>query len=197
MDKKFEKFDAYFAHLSEISILGKLYKRYFIAPLLYLNARKFGKKIVEIGSGVGSGLIGAYPRKVVGLEINPQAVKFCQKNGLNVQLIQDKSPYPILDESVDVCVLDNVLEHLETANFTLSECSRVVHKNGGLVIAVPGKKGYAFDSDHKIFYDEKNLKNIHPDWTLCFTFTTPFFIKSAWLSSYIKQYCIIAVYRKL
>jgi SAM-dependent methyltransferase len=197
MDKKNEGFDTYYAHLSQISIIGKLYKRYFIAPLLYLNTRKFGSAIVEIGSGVGSGILGAFPKKVIGLEINPYAVKHCQDKGLTVKLIQPNSPYPLANSSVDVCVLDNVLEHLEDPNFTLNECLRIVSENGGLIIVVPGQKGYFSDDDHKVFYSEEQLRGLHPKWSLDYIFATPFIIKSNWLSLNIRQYCLVAVYTKV
>lgn len=186
----------YYAHLTRISLIGKSYKRFIVSPLLYLCTKKFGNQIAEIGSGVGSGLIGAFPKKVMGLEINPKAVDYCQSIGLNVKLIQEDRPYPVNDHSVDVSVMDNVLEHLEKPSFTLSECSRITRNKGGLVVAVPGVKGYACDDDHKVFYDEDGLKNIHPDWTLCFTFSTPFLIKSTWLSKIMRQYCLVAVYKK-
>ncbi len=196
MEKKLENFYAYYAQLSQISFMGKLYKRYFIAPLLYLNARKFGKNIIEIGSGIGSGLLGAYPKKIVGLEINPYAVKLCQDRGLTVELIEINQPYPMDNASVDVCVLDNVLEHISDANYSLKECLRITRNSGGLIIAVPGVKGFAFDDDHKVFYDESKLQTLHPEWSMLYCFSTPFIFKSNWLSKHLKQYCLIAVYIK-
>ncbi|MES2825632.1 MAG: methyltransferase domain-containing protein [Pseudomonadota bacterium] len=196
MEKKLENFYAYYAQLSQISFMGKLYKRYFIAPLLYLNARKFGKNIIEIGSGIGSGLLGAYPKKIVGLEINPYAVKLCQDRGLTVELIEINQPYPMDNASVDVCVLDNVLEHISDANYSLKECLRITRNSGGLIIAVPGVKGFAFDDDHKVFYDESKLQTLHPEWSMLYCFSTPFIFKSNWLSKHLKQYCLVAVYIK-
>ncbi len=196
MEKKLENFYAYYAQLSQISFMGKLYKRYFIAPLLYLNARKFGKNIIEIGSGIGSGLLGAYPKKIVGLEINPYAVKLCQDRGLTVELIEINQPYPMDNASVDVCVLDNVLEHISDANYSLKECLRITRNSGGLIIAVPGVKGFAFDDDHKVFYDESKLQTLHPEWSMLYCFSTPFIFKSNWLSKHLKQNCLVAVYIK-
>ena len=196
MRKKNANFDTYFAHLSEISFVGILYKRCFIAPLLYLNARRFGQVIVEVGSGVGSGLLGAFPRNVTGLEINHHAVKYCQDRGLSVELIEASQPYPKESGSVDVCVFDNVLEHISDADFSLNECSRITQKSGGLIIAVPGVKGFAYDDDHKVFYDESKLKKLHPEWSMLYCFSTPFIFKSNWLSKHIRQYCLVAIYKK-
>ena len=191
-----EEFDAYYLHLNQINLTGKLYKRFIVAPLLYIAARAFGKRIAEIGTGIGSGLIGAFPRTVIGLEINPSAVNYCQRHGLNVQLIHDQHPYPLANAALDVCVMDNVLEHLQNPSFTLDECARVTSDHAGLIVAVPGHKGYASDDDHKVFYNLSNLPNLHPSWELSYTFSTPFLIKSDWLSRHVKQYCLIAVYKK-
>ncbi len=191
-----EDYDAYYLHLNQISKIGRLYKRYFTAPLMYLAARRFGSAIVEVGSGIGSGLLGAFPKAVIGLEINPYAVQYCQNKGLSVDLIQLNQPYPKADGSIDVCVLDNVLEHISDADFTLNQCLRVTQKNGGLIIAVPGVKGFAADQDHKVFYDETKLKNLHPEWVMTCSFSTPFLIKNNWLSKHIRQYCLVVVYKK-
>ncbi|MES2503223.1 MAG: methyltransferase domain-containing protein [Pseudomonadota bacterium] len=196
MSKKNASFDTYYAHLSEISFVGRLYKRYFVAPLLYLNARRFGRVIVEIGSGVGSGLLGAFPNKVTGLEINHHAVKYCQDKGMSVDLIEASQPYPKESGSVDACVLDNVLEHISDADSSLKECSRITRKNGGLIIAVPGIKGFAYDDDHQVFYDESKLQKLHPEWSMLYCFSTPFIFKSNWLSKHIRQYCLVAIYKK-
>lgn len=192
-----EKETDYYAHLVQISLLGKLYKRLITSPVIHFLCCRFGSNFLEVGCGIGSGFLGAYPKKVSGVEINPLAVEFCRKHGLNVQLIQENQSYPIPDNIIDVCVLDNVLEHLTDPYFTLGECLRVGKKDSGLIVVVPGEKGYASDDDHKIFYDESNLANIHPNWKLKHTFSTPFFIKNKWLSKHIRQYCIVAVYKKV
>ncbi len=189
-------YDDYYTHLSKISFTGKIYKKFFLAPIIYIIARVFGGKIIEIGSGIGSGLVGAFPKRTIGLEINPSAVKYCKDSGLNVQIIYENKPYPMPDKTVDCCVLDNVLEHLNDPSFTLCECARITNTNGGLILAVPGIKGFASDSDHKIFYDSSNLEKVHSHWKLLYSFSTPFLIKSNFLSRNIKQYCLIVVYKK-
>lgn len=190
-------FEQYFEHLKEISLLGKVYKKYFASQLLYFQARKFGKNIAEIGSGTGNGILGAYPDNVTGFEINPLAVEFCKKKNFNVHLINENSLCPVQDGQYDVCVLDNVLEHIADPSFILSECARITNKNAGLVVAVPGDKGYLVDDDHKIHYAEHALKNISKDWQLVKVFSMPFMLKSNFLSKSISQYCLVAVYKKM
>jgi SAM-dependent methyltransferase len=188
-------YEQYFAHLNSISNLGRLYKRYFASQILFWQAKKFGKKIAEIGSGTGNGILGAYPNQVIGFEINPLAVDFCKKNNLNVHLVDNGKKYPAQDGEFDVCVLDNVLEHITEPEFILQECSRITRKNGGLIIAVPGDKGFLLDQDHKKHYQKPELNNLSPEWQLLKTFSLPFIVKSEFLSKVIPQYCLVAVYK--
>ena len=175
-------FDSYFSHLRNISYAGRLYKRFVSSPVLFYFAKRFGSKIIEIGSGTGSGILGAFPRQVIGLEINPEAVKYCQSRGLNAQIIKRDGVFPMSDGVCDVCVLDNVLEHIEDPRITLNECYRITSENGGLVIAVPGRCGYHSDEDHKKFYTANDLTQLDGRWTLQHFFSIPFGIKSENLS---------------
>ena len=186
----------YFRHLCKITILGRLYKRWNTSTLLYARARSFGPKILEVGSGIGAGILGAYRKKVVGADINPLAVEYCQELGLNAHLIPPDNRWPFPEGAFDACVLDNVLEHLENPSLLLEECCRVTTSEGGLVVAVPGSRGYQADADHKMFYGEKELSSLHPEWKLRGMTATPFLFKSRVISSRLKQYCLVATYTK-
>jgi SAM-dependent methyltransferase len=189
-------FEDYFIHLQKISFAGRIYKKFFSSPVLYFFARRFGNRIVEIGSGTGSGVLGSYPRQVQGLEINPYAVKYCKSAGLNVELIGEEGFFPVADGAYDVCILDNVLEHIGDPRTTLDECYRITGENGGLVIAVPGIRGYRSDEDHKIFYDAAALTHLDERWSLQKLFSIPFLFTSEKLSNTVRQYCLVATYRK-
>lgn len=196
MEREIEKFESYFSHLSQISWLGLLYKRLFVAPIIYLRARRFGPRVMEVGFGSASGLIGAFPRRVHGLEINPLAVAYCRAKGLQVQAIAEDGSFPEADGAYDVCVMDNVLEHIEAPTQTLDECHRITGPRGGLVIIVPGERGYAMDDDHKKFYGVAELQALDPRWELRGMFSLPLGFVSPALSSRLKQYCLVAVYAK-
>lgn len=190
-------FEDYYSHLTKISRLGRIYKKYCVSPLLYWNARQFGAKIVEIGCGTGSGVLGAYSRRVSGLDINPHSVDYCRAMGLDAQLIADDGAFPVLDGAFDVCILDNVMEHIEEPQPTLDECYRITSDQGGLVIAVPGKRGYASDADHKRFYSHADLRQLDARWKLQRLFSVPFLLTSDMLSASVRQYCVVATYRKI
>ena len=196
MTDQTDKFAAYFEHLGSISRLGRLYKRYFSSVLLFLLARRFGTRMVEVGAGVGNGMLGAFPGRVVGLDINPLAVEYAQGRGLNAHLIHDDGSYPFADGAFDACILDNVLEHIEHPQATLDECFRITASGGGLVIVVPGQRGYESDPDHKVYYDEARLRMLDERWKLLRLVAMPSLFLSRRLSDSMRQYCLVAVYRK-
>lgn len=191
------QFEDYFAHLKKISPLGRIYKRFVSSPILFLLARRFGGRVVEIGSGTGSGVLGAFPKHVQGLEINPIAVEFCRSAGLKADIIKLGEAFPVADGVFDACILDNVLEHIEEPRKTLDECYRVTRKGGGLVIAVPGQRGFDSDSDHKKFYDAQALRLLDGGWSLQSLFSMPFLFRSEKLSTSVRQYCLVATYKKI
>jgi SAM-dependent methyltransferase len=142
-------------------------------------------------------VLGAFPKYVSGLDINPDAVDYCRSHGMKVGLIPDNGSFPVADGSIDACVLDNVIEHIENPRQTLDECYRITSKNGGLVIVVPGGRGYKSDSDHKIFYSEQDLHKLDKRWLLVRLISIPFLFKSKFLSKNMRQYCLIAIYKKI
>jgi SAM-dependent methyltransferase len=191
-----KEFGDYFSRLRKISFAGRAYKRLFMSPVLYLCARRYGNRIIEIGSGTGSGVLGTFPKRVQGLDINPISIEYCKSAGLNAQLIDGNGAFPVADSAFDACILDNVLEHIDDPRRTLDECYRITRKDGGLIIAVPGIRGYESDSDHKTFYDEKALRSLSDHWSLQSLFSTPFFFIVERLSRSVKQYCLVATYNK-
>ena len=192
-----ENFEDYFSHLKQISFLGRAYKKYLSSPVLLRCTRQFGARVMEVGCGVGSGILGAYPQRVSGLDINTEAVKYCQSLELQAQLISDDGTFPIADSKFDCCVLDNVLEHIMGPRKTLDECYRITKEKGGLIIAVPGERGFQSDSDHKVNYKARDLMELDDRWELLSLFSTPFFVQNEMLSRKIRQYCLVATYRKV
>jgi len=188
--------DAYFQHLQSITWLGRLYKRHITSPYLYSCARRFGPKILEVGCGVGAGVLGAYPLEVAGVDINPQAVQYCLAKGYNACLIYADQTWEIPTASFDACILDNVLEHVAEPLFLLDECARVTGSRAGLIIAVPGLKGFASDDDHKLFYDDQSLPRLNSKWKCAQVTGLPLWTGHHLLSKWLRQFCFVAVYEK-
>ncbi len=182
--------EEYFEYLKGRSRLGWLYRRHWLYPKLcrYLNG-----KTLDVGCGIGDFL--NYRTETVGVDINPATVDWCRCRGLDAYKMSP-NVLPFQRASFDSAILDNVLEHLTEPAELLSEIGRVLRPCSSLVVGVPGQRGYATDSDHKVFYDEDTLV-----WTLVTAgfhlrhlFYMPF--RSAWLNVRMSQYCLYGVFER-
>lgn len=182
---------AYFQYLRNRSVLGRCYRKYVLYPRI---ERHVSGTVLDIGCGIGDFLV--HRPGTVGLDINRKTVEWCRKMGLTAHLMkQDVVPFP--DKFFDSIVLDNVLEHLENPTPLIREMHRVLHENGAVVVGVPGRKGYASDQDHKVFYDENKLVSTFESlgFQLRCLFHMP--IKFLWLDRYMRQYCIYGVFERV
>ena len=103
---------------------------------------------------------------------------------------------PFQNEAFDGVVIDNVLEHIADPFPLLAEVYRVLRSGGKAVIGVPGRRGYASDTDHKVFYDEELLvfTMIRTGFRLHRLLSMPF--KSSWLDTRLRQYCLYGVFQR-
>ncbi len=180
----------YFNYLRRRSILGFLYRKFWLYPKLVKSL--FGR-VLDVGCGIGDFL--DFRPGAIGLDINPYAVEWCKKRGLDARLME-VDHLPFSNDSFDGVVLDNVLEHLAIPDKLIAEIERVLVPGGRVLIGVPGKRGYAADSDHKKFYSEEDLKKtMYEKGFSCKEF---FFmpVKSGILDSFLPQYCLYGVFER-
>jgi len=96
----------------------------------------------------------------------------------------DLQAIPLPDESVDLIVCSEVLEHVPDSKLAMAELYRVLRKNGTMVFSMPNKYSYYW-LIRKLFYDVRlaikklrrrgeYIKNYQYDWDLkrhwCFTY---------------------------
>lgn len=81
------------------------------------------KIILNIGSGTKKDL-----PEIINVDIYPFK---------NVDIVADIKDMPFKDESVDMVVVDAVLEHIEKINESIKEISRIVKKEGFVYVSVP------------------------------------------------------------
>jgi SAM-dependent methyltransferase len=112
-------------------LVGKIvhtYEREKVGPL----------KILDIGCGAGALMQElAVFGEVSGVDISPRAIEYCKARGITRVQEADAAKLPFPDESFDVVVMLDVLEHLPDDNDGANEVARVLKKDGLAIIAVP------------------------------------------------------------
>jgi SAM-dependent methyltransferase len=183
--------DQYFSYLMHRSRLGELYRKYWLYPRL---SRHLVGTALDIGCGIGDML--AFRPGTVGVDVNARTVEYCSQRGFDAHLMQPDI-LPFQAGAFDSALLDNVLEHIAEPDRLLEEVYRVVTPGGRLVIGVPGIFGWKSDLDHKVFYDEKTLRECveKHNFVLAKTFHSPLW-RSSWLASRLRQYCVYSVFQR-
>jgi SAM-dependent methyltransferase len=181
-------YEGYFKYLKKRSKLGYLYRRYRLYPFI---CRHLKGRAIDVGCGIGDMV--AYRPNTTGVDVNPSTVKYCREMGLDVvEMKPDQLPFD--NDVFESAILDNVMEHIEAPEKLLAEINRVLVKKGKLVVGVPGKKGYSWDPDHKVFYDLKTLKEVMKMNGFIYEkhFYLPF--RFSYFNDSLRQYCLYAIF---
>ena len=178
-------------YLNSRSKLALIYRNFYLYPKLEGNLTY---PCIDIGCGIGDFL--KFSQKTVfGVDINNHLVDQCQKEGLKVELISNNK-IPCNEAAYNAAILDNVLEHISDPKPTLQETYRILSPNAKLIIGVPGIKGYAFDSDHKIYYDDQNIISLLNKYLFSFEKKIIMPLPLKFLTNILKIYCTYYVFRK-
>jgi len=181
-------YKSYFDYLSQRSRLGLLYRKHWLYPKL---TKVIDGRTLDVGCGVGDML--SFRHNTTGVDVNPHAVAWCRSQGLEAyEMAEDVLPFG--DCAFQSVILDNVIEHLYDPEVLLSQIRRVLEPGGVLVVGVPGQCGYAFDSDHKVYYDEVKLIEVisKAGFTRSNVMHLPLPIPG--LGRWLRQYCLYGVF---
>ncbi|GHA38889.1 methyltransferase [Salinimicrobium marinum] len=143
---EFYKSENYISHTdSSSSLFEKIYqwvKTYMIDKKIKWIEKEAakGKDLLDIGAGTGDFLFRAKSRgwNVKGTEPNFRARELALKKGVN--LAEDSLNFP--SASFDVITMWHVLEHIPNLEEQIMELTRLLKKDGLLVIAAPNFKSY-------------------------------------------------------
>jgi methionine biosynthesis protein MetW len=111
------------------------------AKLLDLFERNVspGARCLDVGCGDG-GTSGPWLTEhadYLGVDVSESAVEMARERNLEVQLIEDAADLPFPDETFDVGVCTEVLEHLFEPQKALAEIRRVLRPGGRVITTVP------------------------------------------------------------
>lgn len=139
-DKKLEYYLSRIAPLSEFSIKRVKVLLNFASSIKAQRGNI--KSLLDIGCSNGSltvllnGILNA--EKICGIEISPVAAEEARKKGIEVSILNVESErLPYEDETFDVVVAGDIIEHLFDSENLLKESYRVLKDEGFLVLSTP------------------------------------------------------------
>ena len=143
--------------------------RYMAAKPLMKN-----KVVLDIasGSGYGTKMLAETAKYVYGVDVNEAAIQYARKNysEKNIEyLIGDGESIPLEDNSVDVVITFETIEHIKNYKKFLMEIERVLKPDGLAIVSTPNDLEFAEGNHfhlHEFKYNElilllkKHFKNI-------------------------------------
>lgn len=104
------------------------------------------------GEGYGSHLLSAHARMVTGVDIDPEAVEHARHRYGSERLTFECAScldLPLADDSVDVVVSFETLEHLAEHTALMSEFRRVLKPDGFVLVSSPDRKTYSDETGYE------------------------------------------------
>ena len=125
------------------------YHRYLFALHYCAN-----KNVLDVASGEGYGsfLLGQVARSVIGIDIDQKAVDFANKNYISERVSYrrgDAAKLPVKDQSVDVVVSFETIEHFANQTDFINEIDRVLRPDGLLIMSSPNRELYSEAQNYK------------------------------------------------
>lgn len=152
-------------------------------------------KILDIGCGTGKNIeVFQQFADAYGVDISLEALKFCQKRGLNnIKLVDVESKLPFKDNTFDIVTMLDVLEHIEEKT-VLKEINRVLKPGGNVYVSVPAFQWLWSEWDevlhHKRRYTKSSLAKVlrkHGFEVRFSTYVYSFLVAPVWLVRTIKS----------
>ena len=130
------------------------------------------KKVCDIacGEGYGSALLAKRASKVVGVDVDKATIQHANETYGDLEsvefIVADATGTPFEEDSFDVIVSFETLEHLSEHQQLIREFKRILKADGVLIISTPDKLVYSGDKEHNEYHvkelsmlEFKNLMN--------------------------------------
>lgn len=123
-----------------------------------------GKDVLDVasGEGYGSAMLASRARSVRGVDISHDAVNHATERYAaldNLRYLQGSAAaIPLADDSVDVVVSFETIEHLLEQDEMMAEIRRVLRPDGILVMSSPNKEVY---SDQAGYHNDYHVKELY------------------------------------
>ncbi|MDR3068673.1 MAG: class I SAM-dependent methyltransferase, partial [Cellulomonas sp.] len=121
-----------------------------------------GRRVLDVasGSGYGTHVLSQSAEHVVGLDASAEAVAYAQEvygTDNNEFHVGDATAIPLPDDSVDVVVSFETIEHIDDYAAFVAEVDRVLTADGLFVLSTPNDTEFVQDNHfhlHQFTYDE-------------------------------------------
>ena len=151
LDELIQLEDHYWWHVAKRELVTSILQKEFPPP----------SRLVEGGIGSAKNLISfqGLGYDVAGFDIMQESVAHARQRGLDDVHVHDLSlPWPLENESVDVAVMLDVLEHLEDPVAVMRHVSDVLVPGGGIVFTVPAHGWLFGDWDRRLGHFRRYTK---------------------------------------
>lgn len=134
------------------------YHRYALAMQLVAD-----KDVLDVacGEGYGSSMLARHARKVVGIDVSIETIthaKATYSGGTNLEFLQGSaSSLGLPDDSFDIVISFETVEHLREQEQMLAEIRRVLRPGGILVMSSPNRPVYSDEASHHNEFHVKEL----------------------------------------
>ncbi len=122
--------DNYWWHVAKRELVTSIVTREFPAPA----------RLVEGGIGSARNLVEFQKLgyDVIGFDLMPESVEHARQRGLDQVSVHDLGqPWPLEDNSLDVALMLDVLEHVQDPVLVMKHAARALRPGGGIVFTVP------------------------------------------------------------
>lgn len=142
-------------------VYGEHIVRYQAAKDLVKN-----KVVLDIasGSGYGSNYLSSFAKKVCGVDVDPEAIRYANKNYSNNKTqfeLGDGKKIPFGAESFDIVISFETIEHIKKYENFMSEIKRVLKKDGLLILSTPNINEFPKGNHYHVHeFNEKELYSL-------------------------------------
>jgi SAM-dependent methyltransferase len=114
-----------------------------------------GKRVLDIGCGLGAYVANfrRFTDEAYGMDVDPPRVREGTRRGVEKLMLGAAETLPFADGTLDVIVLNEVIEHVQDDRKTLREALRVLRPGGAVVIYAPNRL-YPFET-HGVYLGKR------------------------------------------
>lgn len=157
-------------HVEDLAFTGERFMPEVAGQIAFEHLHRYhfaarfcaGKQVVDVacGEGYGSQILSGVADSVTGIDISAEAVAHAagRYGSDRLRFVEASAALlPLEDDSVDVVVSFETIEHHDQHEEMLSEIRRVLRPGGMLIMSSPNKQRYSIDPGYENPYHVKEL----------------------------------------